>query len=147
VTNQTVDPWFVDLPPTSRQKWSAVIFAASAGFGVTAPFAGTQLSRVSAFIPTFEAAVFRPRLYHLGFTFRPFFSLPLSCTSGTSEWLPLYRADSNSACTYISRRVFDNWIIECWCSEHDSPLFLLALWFLRGFACIRVANKQNRPET
>jgi hypothetical protein len=60
VTNQTVDPWFVDLPPTSRQKWSAVIFAAVllAGFAVTAPFAGTQLSRVSAFIPTFEAAVF-----------------------------------------------------------------------------------------
>jgi hypothetical protein len=55
-----VDPWFIDLPPTSRQKWAAVAFLAIllVCFGVLAPFVDTQLPQVYSFIPAFEAAVF-----------------------------------------------------------------------------------------
>ena len=54
------ETWLVDLPPTSRQRWSALAVAAVllVGFGILAPFAYRPLPRLDAFIPSAEAIVF-----------------------------------------------------------------------------------------
>lgn len=50
----------IDLPPTSKQKWSA--FAAAAvllvALGIVAPFAATPLPRLPTFIPNLNATIF-----------------------------------------------------------------------------------------
>jgi signal transduction histidine kinase len=48
------------MPPTSRQRWLAIAVVAAllVAFGVTAPFAETPLSRLDAFIPSIEVAIF-----------------------------------------------------------------------------------------
>ncbi len=59
-TPEDAQTTLVNLPPTSRQTWSALAVAAVlvAGFGVLAPYSAKPLARVDAFIPTFEAIVF-----------------------------------------------------------------------------------------
>ena len=54
------DIWLVDLPATSRQRWSALAIAAALllVFGILAPFTAVPLPQINAFIPSLEATVF-----------------------------------------------------------------------------------------
>lgn len=49
----------INLPPTSRQKWSAfaVVAVLLAALGVIAPFSATPLARLPAFIPNLNATI------------------------------------------------------------------------------------------
>ncbi len=49
-----------ELPPTARQRWSALAVAVAVlvGFGFTAPFAGRPLSELNALFPSLDAIVF-----------------------------------------------------------------------------------------
>jgi len=54
------EAWLSNLPPTSRQRWSARAVATILAVGcvVSVPFAGRQLPRFDGFIPAFEATIF-----------------------------------------------------------------------------------------
>jgi signal transduction histidine kinase len=54
------EAWLSNLPPTSRQRWSALAVAAVLAVccGALAPFADRQLPRSDGFIPAFEGTVF-----------------------------------------------------------------------------------------
>ena len=60
MTNDNTDAWLATMEPTRRQTLSALTVAAIIllGFCVLAPLADTQLLRLDAFIPSFEAIVF-----------------------------------------------------------------------------------------
>ena len=49
----------INLPPTSKQKWSALAVAAVlfAALGIVAPFAATPLPRLPAFIPNLNVTI------------------------------------------------------------------------------------------
>lgn len=51
---------WLDLPPTTRQTWSAIAVAAIVvvAFGAVAPFAGRPLATLNAFFPSLDAIVF-----------------------------------------------------------------------------------------
>jgi len=54
------EAWLSNLPPTSRQRWSALAVAAvlAMGCAVLVPFANRQLPRIDGFIPAFEGTIF-----------------------------------------------------------------------------------------
>jgi signal transduction histidine kinase len=51
---------WLDLPPTARQTWSAIVVAAVVvvAFGAVVPFAGRPLATLNAFFPSLDAIVF-----------------------------------------------------------------------------------------
>lgn len=54
------EAWLSNLPPTSRQRWSALAVAAvlAVSCAVLVPFANRQLPRSDGFIPAFEGTIF-----------------------------------------------------------------------------------------
>jgi signal transduction histidine kinase len=53
------DSWLLNLPPTSKQRWAALITAAALlmAFGVLAPFAAAPLPQIDSFIPSMAATI------------------------------------------------------------------------------------------
>jgi signal transduction histidine kinase len=58
--NTVDDAWLGDLPPTERERWTALVVAGTllVGFGVVTPFAGTPLAELNAFFPSLDAIAF-----------------------------------------------------------------------------------------
>jgi signal transduction histidine kinase len=54
------ETWLLNLPPTSRHRWSAVVAASALliGFGALAPFASMPLPKIDAFVPVVDATIF-----------------------------------------------------------------------------------------
>jgi signal transduction histidine kinase len=55
--NTANDAWLGDLPPTGRERRTALVVAATllVGFAAVAPFAGTPLAELNAFFPSLDA--------------------------------------------------------------------------------------------